>query len=350
MHRIVPSALVLTAVSVVLGACAPTSERSDALDALEALEPAAVTAPSPSEPAPTEPATSTTVSARRQECDAFGRTASLRPTGPADPTAIAPGSSMAEIRDRGYLVVGVDENTFGFGHRDRETGQIVGFEPDLAYEIAKRIFGPDAGPEQVRFVPVVTAEKTPFVENGTVDMTVSAVSMTCGRWEDVAFSSEYYTAHQEFLVRKDSTVRDVGDLDGATVCVTEKSSSIDILEEHVPAAEWFGVPARTECLVALQEGDADAYFGHDSFIYGMLGQDRTVEVRPGILAPDVTESNYGIAISHDRHDLVRFVNGVLEDLRDDGTWAALHSAWLQAPPPDGIGLPPATPPTAEYRD
>jgi polar amino acid transport system substrate-binding protein len=342
--------VVLVATLAALNACGSTTDRAAAIDAVAALDVAPVDSAPDADSSLGAPTPETIAEQRRVECELYGPTASLRPTGAAKANAITPGSFMAEIRDRGHLVVGVDENTLGFAHHDPETGQIVGFEVDIANEIADRIFDGAARPAQVWLLPVVTEEKVPFARDGRVDMTISATSMTCGRWSDVAFSTEYYTAHQEFLVRKDSTLRDAADLAGRTVCVTAGSSSIGILEDLAPEADLLEVNARTECLVALQQGDADAYFGHDSFIYGMLGQDRTVEVRSGILDPEDTVSHYGIAIAHEHEDFVRFVNTVLEELRADGTWEELHAARLQPPPPVGIHLPPASPPEPEYRD
>ena len=132
------------------------------------------------------------------------------------------------------------------------------------------------------------------------------------------------------------------------MCVTTRSTSIDLLEQHVPDAKISEEPDRTGCLFELLEGEVDAYFGHDSFLYGMVAQEPTVkrlDLLPAEQYPD-TISHYGIAISHENPELVRFVNAVLQDLRTDGTWHELHKDWLQTE----LNMPPADPPSAQYRD
>ena len=51
------------------------------------------------------------------------------------------GSTMAKILSRGRLIVGVDQNTYLFGFRNPATGEIEGFDIDIAREVAKAIFG-----------------------------------------------------------------------------------------------------------------------------------------------------------------------------------------------------------------
>jgi polar amino acid transport system substrate-binding protein len=332
----------LAVVTILLGACSAAASDDDALDSLSRLpQPPSSTVPADR---PEEP-----LSATQAACEAAAgkpETASFAPDVLPPPSEMPAGSAMQEILDEGRLRVGVDETTKGFSYRNATTGEIEGFEVDLAYEIAERIFGALDPAVILKAVPVDPNKKTQVVQDGTVDLTVSAVTMTCGRWEDVAFSTEYYTATQQFLVRKDSGIETAADLADGRVCVIANSTSSAILEEHLPEAELYPVTSRTECFAALQEGEVDAYFGHDSFLYGMVAQDPTVEVKTDLLRGVDTQSNYGIAISKDRPELVRFVNAVLEELRADGTWAALHEKWLEAP----LGIPDAEPPEPSYRD
>ena len=147
--------------------------------------------------------------------------------------------------------------------------------------------------------------------------------MTCERWNKVAFSSEYFTARHEFLVRNDSPVHTTSDLAGRRVCMTKGSTSIATLAGIglQPPPKPRLVDARTDCLVALQEGEVDAYFGHDTFLVGMVHQD------PGLrIVPQGEPQHYGIAVGPDDVTLVRYVNGVLDRLRDDGTLARLYAA------------------------
>ena len=198
----------------------------------------------------------------------------------------------------------------------RFTGVIDGLEVDIARQLAQAILG---DPGKVRLKTLVTAQKVPYAADGTVDLTVSAVSMTCARWGLVDFSTEYYTAQHKLLVRSDSDIGGIQDLAGRRVCVTTGSSSVNVLKDKAPSTT-IQVPleARTDCLVALQEGTVEAYFSHDSILRGMQKQDPNTQIVGEAVAPQ----HYGIAIAKDHTGFVRFVNAVLERMR-----ARRHRAW-----------------------
>lgn len=288
--------------------------------------------------ATTTMATTTTLSATQQDCERQQLATKSYSPAQGDGTEF-----VDELRRRGQIRVGVDENTLGLASLD-EDGEIKGFEVDLAQAIAGRLFGAASVPESVVLVPLTTDQKTDFVRDHRVDMTISAISMSCSRWNDVDFSAEYYTTHQDFLVRSGSPIDQLADLDGRSVCVTSRSSSATILAKANPRANLVVVPDRTGCLLKLQDGDVDAYFGHDTFLSGMLPQDPTMVIRS--LSEDIPVSHYGIAIAKGRRDLVRLVNGVLESMHADGSWDALARD-LEHTLPE---LPRAVQPVPQYRD
>jgi ABC-type amino acid transport substrate-binding protein len=109
--------------------------------------------------------------------------------------------------------------------------------------------------------------------------------------------------------------------------MTKGSTSIAVLEGMNETLRPKAVPelvdARTDCLVALQEGETDAYLGHDTFLVGMVEQDPDLRI-----VDQGEEQHYGIAMSPRATAFVQYVNGFLEQERSSGRLQALYDLRL----------------------
>jgi polar amino acid transport system substrate-binding protein len=275
-----------------------------------------------------------------QKCNAR---ASLRPEGslPA-PGSMPGGSTMRRIQDSGLLKVGVDQNTNLFGYRNPATGQIEGFDIDVVREVAKAIFG---DPNRVQLIAITSAQRIPYIEQGKVDIVADTMTITCDRWTKVNFSSVYYEAGQRVLVNKNSKIKEIEDLDGTRVCAAAGSTSInnianlDKIAQKPVKPTAVSVPDWTDCMVLLQQGQVDAVSTDDTILAGMADQDPSTQ----LVGRKFTEEPYGMAISKNSPDFVRFVNGVLERMRQNGRLHAINVNWLKDNAPADV-------PQAVYQD
>jgi polar amino acid transport system substrate-binding protein len=247
------------------------------------------------------------------------------------------GSMMEQIQRHGRLVAGVDQNTLLFGYLKPSTGRIEGFEVDLLREIARAILG---DPNAIELKALTTSQRLAAVKSGAVDIVADAVTIRCDRLRDAAFSTVYFDARQRVLVPKNSNARGLADLAGKRVCATTTSTSLQRLERYRPRPIPFPVAQRTDCLVALQEGRVDAIASDDALLLGLKAQDPNTK----IVGPPLSDEPWGMAIAHGHPEFVRFVNGVLDRLRRDGTWKAIHRRWI------GRFAPTPPPPRPHYRD
>ena len=310
------------AVAVLLAGCGTSSDRSQQM-ALAALA-----------TKPPQPVSSAAAGPERR-CGVL--TASLRPPAVQPQLGAMPaGSFMARIERRGYLIAGVDQNTLLFAYFNPLDRRLEGSEIDMLRELAKAIFG---DPSKIQFKAVTTAERIPAVQDGSVDVVADAMTITCRRRQQVDFSTVYFDAGQRVLVPSNSTVRSIRDLGARRVCATTGSTSIQTLERLRPRPIPYAVPQRTDCLVAIQQGLVDAISTDDSILLGFKAQDPSTK----IVGPRFTDEPYGMAISKAHPDFVRFVNGVLAQIRTDGRWRAIYARWL------GKFVRTPYPPPAHYR-
>ncbi len=257
---------------------------------------------------------------------------SLRPAGPP---RVTPGSFMARIRARGFLIAGVDQSTYHFGFLNPLDGKIEGFDIDMVHAIAKAIFG---NPNKVEFKAISDAQRIPEVQSGAVDIVAHTMTINCARLQDVDFSSVYFDAGQRVLVQSNSRAKSIADLGGKKVCATTGSTSIANIRAAASHPIPVAVPYWTDCLVLLQQGNVAAISTDDSILAGLAAQDPWTK----IVGPVFSSEPYGLAISKQHPDFVQFVNAVLQQMRTDGQWAASYARW--------VGTPVPAPPPARYKD
>ncbi|QXE39368.1 glutamate ABC transporter substrate-binding protein [Streptomyces sp. GMY02] len=262
--------------------------------------------------------------------------ASLRPS-------TADGPAIERIRQKGKLTVGVDQNSYRWGYRNSATGELEGFDIDLARAIAEDILG---DPDAIIFRAIPTNLRIPALQNGTVDLVVRTMTINCDRIQQVAFSTAYFQAGQQVLAPIGSPVTGHNNsLTGKRVCTASGSTAYEELEKRSYGAVFKDntVPNQLDCLVRLQLGEVDAVVTDNALAAGQAAQDPGVELK----GKPFTEEYYGIAAKLGNDDLIRRVNQVLVGYRAGGAnspWMTSYSKWLRT----DLG-PTAGPPAPLYK-
>ncbi|WP_406051024.1 transporter substrate-binding domain-containing protein [Kribbella sp. NBC_00889] len=281
----------------------------------------------PAEPAPK--ATTAAPPAEPKPCaDGQDPLASYAPDAnvPAPGSAMPAGTILEKIQKRGRLIAGVSADSLNLGSRNPITGQIEGFDIDMINMVADAIFGPPAAgqPHKVELRVISSPQRIPLLMDGAVDIVARNMTINCARWDQIAFSAEYYRSGQKTLVQSDSTAKSVADLSGKTICAPAGSTSLDNLKRKNPAVKPITADSDTGCLVLFQQGKAAGISGDDTVLAGDAAQDPYAKILP----ERFSDEPYGLGFQKGHPEFVRLVNKALADMKADGRWQTSYTKWL----------------------
>ena len=131
-----------------------------------------------------------------------------------------PRSRVDTVRARGKLVCGVSGTTPGFSFPDPVSGRLVGFDADFCWAVASFLDVPD-----VEFVNLTSASRIPAVVSGSVDVVFRTTTQTISRDDQVDFGPVTFYDGQRLMVRADSRISGLDDLNGARICVFTGTTS-----------------------------------------------------------------------------------------------------------------------------
>ncbi|AFS77710.1 amino acid ABC transporter periplasmic solute-binding protein [Gottschalkia acidurici 9a] len=232
------------------------------------------------------------------------------------------GNSEDKLLENDTLVLGLDDSFPPMGFRDEE-GKIVGFDIDLAEEVAKRMG------VKLELKPIDWSTKSLTLNKGDIDVIWNGFSIDEQRKKEVDFSTPYLNNKQIVVVSNDSKIEDKDGLSGKILAVQSGSTSDTALSKDKKVSgslkEVKKYSDNVQALMDLKIGRVDAVLVDE-----VVGR-YYVAKKPGdykILKEDFGTEQYAVGIKKGNTKLTEAINKALEEVRADGTEAEISKKWF----------------------
>jgi len=200
-------------------------------------------------------------------------------------------------------------------------GEIVGFDVDIANEIADRI-----GRTPVMKSPVPFDTLIQGLKAGKYDALVASHGITEEREQQVDFSRPYYRSGAQIFVEEgNTTVQGPEDLDGLKIGVVKASTYLELAKTLTDESNVTTYDSDVIALQDLTSGRLDAVIT-DKLVGLMARNESGLKIDA---VGDVLESDeMGIAVQEGDTELLEAINGALEDMIADGTYEEISMRWF----------------------
>ncbi len=234
-------------------------------------------------------------------------------------TAVAQADVLDDIKKRGKLVVGVKADYKPFGFRD-PSGAIIGLESDLAADVAKKLG------VTVELVPVVSANRMEFLNQGKIDLMIATMSDKPERRKVVQIIEPfYYSDAVNILLKKDAGVKTWEDLKGKKLCGTTGAFyNKDVAQKYGPEIAAFD--GSDKPLLALKGGECIGYLYDQTFIAGKL-TDPDWTGGYTMTLPGIMETPWAIAVKLGEASLQKVMEDLHKDWMKSGRIVELEKKW-----------------------
>ncbi|WCM23992.1 transporter substrate-binding domain-containing protein [Paraburkholderia bryophila] len=201
-----------------------------------------------------------------------------------------------------------------------ENGARTGFDVDVMNALAK------AMGKRVQWTDIDFKGLIPGLIAHRFDAAISGIYITDERAKVVDFTDSYYAGGLVALVKSDSPVKSVADLNGKKVSVQVGTKSVNFLRDNYPQINRVEVEKNQEMFDLVGIGRADAA------VTGKPAAYQFAKTRGGfrVLDKQLTTEAYGIAVRKDEPELKSAFNTALAKIKADGTYAAIVKKWFGA--------------------
>lgn len=252
------------------------------------------------------------------------------------------GPALDRMQASGRIVIAHRESSVPFSYLLPD-GRPVGYAVDLCIKLAEAVRKKlKMNALNAEFLLVTPANRIQAVAEGRADLECGSTTNNAERREKVAFTVPHYITGARFLVRADSGINDLAQLEGKTLVSTQGTTPLktitQINRERGLSIRIVEAPDHAKAMDMLAAGQADGFVMDDVLLYG-LAASRPDAAKYRVVGKFLTVEPLAIALPKNDPEFKAIVDDEMKRLIATREAHALYERWFMKPiPPKGASL------------
>ncbi len=241
--------------------------------------------------------------------------------------------TLSEVRERGEFRLGHRESSSPFSYIN-DKGEAVGYSVDICLKVFDLVKSELKRSDlRLRLVALKPADRIAAVRDGRVDVECGSTTNTVTRQKDVAFSYTTFMAGARLLAKKSSNLKDLTDLRGKTIVVTEKTTTETVIKqlntERNLGMKIVLAKDHAEGFAKMESGEAAAVANDDALLFGLVGKSKDPTAYD-FVGKYVSVEPYGIMYRKDDPAFEKLIDNAIAGLFSNGQIRTIYAKWFES--------------------
>lgn len=229
----------------------------------------------------------------------------------------------SQVKEKTSVVLGFDPNVPPMGFTD-QNGNYVGFDLDLAKEVF------ESQNMSVTFQPIDWDSKEMELNSGNIDLIWNGLSYTPEREQNMLLTKAYMKNRQVVIVKNDSDISKLNDLQNKNVCVQKGSTGAEAFYDNgisKKCKQIIDLPDMVSCLNEVKVGTSDATVVDESVARYYLSQN-SLQDKFKILDEEISTEDYVISVKKGNNGLKNKIEDGLSKIIESGKAKEISEKWF----------------------
>src|SRR5262245_41051478 len=236
-------------------------------------------------------------------------------------------TTLEKISRTGTLTVGTRTGSPPFAYVNAKN-EWVGYSIDLVEQLVAPALSKKLGkPVKVEKKESTPPTRIPLLSSNAVDLIAGTMTDTRTRRESVDFSITFFVTGAQFLVKKGTAIKGIGDSAGKRIAAQQGSTNARILRERVPTAQLREFPDQPAAYQALVQGQVDAYTNDGIQLAGLKAK-ASNPADWDVVGDFYSYEPYGMALRKNDQDFRNVVNSGLMEGIETGKFFEIYDKWF----------------------